>query len=116
MLMETLMAVVILAIGLSATAITFTLAMRYSSASNHYVNAMHTARNELERVRTIPFNNTGLDTGTHSISTNGLTGTYVVTDVSTGVKDVVMNVNWNNHGNGGMSTLSLTTSLTKPMH
>ena len=111
-LVESVLAVVILGIALGACILSFSMAMRaVNTASNQQV-ALHSARLEMETLRTFSLTNSTspLTSGSHTF-TNGVVGTFVVSNVDTWTKNVTVNVPYLNHIHGGTSTNTLLTSL-----
>ena len=84
-LVESVLAVVILGIALGACILSFSMAMRaVNTASNQQV-ALHSARLEMETLRTFSLTNSTspLTSGSHTF-TNGVVGTFVVSNVGFG--------------------------------
>jgi prepilin-type N-terminal cleavage/methylation domain-containing protein len=116
-LVESVLAVVILGIALGACILSFSMAMRaVNTASNQQV-ALHSARLEMETLRTFSLTNSTspLTSGSHTF-TNGVVGTFVVSNVDTWTKNVTVNVPYLNHIHGGTSTNTLLTSLVSTLH
>jgi hypothetical protein len=93
------------------------MAMRaVNTASNQQV-ALHSARLEMETLRTFSLTNSTspLTSGSHTF-TNGVVGTFVVSNVDTWTKNVTVNVPYLNHIHGGTSTNTLLTSLVSTLH
>jgi prepilin-type N-terminal cleavage/methylation domain-containing protein len=117
-LVESVLAVVILGIALGACILSFSMAMRAVSTAGNQQVALHSARLELEGLRTYSLTNSTspLTSGTHSFATNGVTGTFVVSVVDAWTKNVTVNVPYLNHIHGGTSTNTLVTSLVSTLH
>jgi prepilin-type N-terminal cleavage/methylation domain-containing protein len=116
-LVESVLAVVILGIALGACILSFSMAMRaVNTASNQQV-ALHSARLEMETLRTFSLTNSTspLTSGSHTF-TNGVVGTFVVSNVDTWTKNVTVNGPYLNHIHGGTSTNTLLTSLVSTLH
>jgi prepilin-type N-terminal cleavage/methylation domain-containing protein len=116
-LVESVLAVVILGIALGACILSFSMAMRAVSTAGNQQVALHSARLELEGLRTYSLtkSTSPLTSGTHSF-TNGVVGTFVVSNVDTWTKNVTVNVPYLNHIHGGTSTNTLLTSLVSTLH
>ena len=117
-LVETIIAMVILAVGLGACALTFNMALLSVSNNQNRMAALHFARDELEQLRTLPFTHAALAPGvTYTISDNSYTGSYTVTTVNADLINISLSISWDNAMGGGMaSTEVLTTSLARPLH
>lgn len=116
-LVEAVIATMILAIGLGATALTFNMAMRSVATNRSEMGAMHAARDALEELRTLPWNHAALGAGTYPLSVGGFTGTYTVTAAGTDLRDVTVSMNWPNAmQQGSTAAMVLTTTFAKPLH
>lgn len=116
-LVESVLAVVILGIALGACILSFSMAMRAVSTAGNQQVALHSARLEMETLRTFSLTNSTspLTSGSHTF-TNGVVGTFVVSNVDTWTKNVTVNVPYLNHIHGGTSTNTLLTSLVSTLH
>ena len=115
-LMETMLAVVLLAMGLGAAAVTYQVSMRWAGTSRAEMTALHQARSRMERIRTLAWNDPGLTAGTHSFNENGLSGVYTVTDVNSNVKDIEVALAGLDPSGRNPDRVRLTTSMAKPLH
>ena len=116
-LVESVLAVVILGIALGACILSFSMAMRAVNTAGNQQVALHSARLEMETLRTFSLTNSTspLTSGSHTF-TNGVVGTFVVSNVDTWTKNVTVNVPYLNHIHGGTSTNTLLTSLVSTLH
>lgn len=115
-LVEAMVAIVILAFGLGAAALTFNMAIRNVAANRTQMSVMHFARNELEFLRTRSFDHSDLNLGTHTVSGGAYPATYTVTSAGTELKNVAISVTWPNEMSQGNAVTVLTTTLAKPLH
>jgi len=115
-LVETVIAILILALGLGAAAITFNLAMRSVATNRSQMTAMHYSRQELERLRALSFGDPALDAGQHTVTATNYSGSYFVTVVDPDLKNVTMRIDFVHSLTNGVSEAVLTTSLSKALH
>ena len=124
-LVESLVAVMILGIALGACVLSFSLAMRVSDTSRNQMFALHAARNQLECLRTNSYSSAALNVGTYQINpANSSSGFYtnywgyytVTANAYSGVKDITVGICYRNRIRGGVSTNTLTTSLSSTLH
>ena len=83
--------------------------------------ALHSARYELETLRTLSLtNSSSLNSGTHSFTNNGIVGTYTVTNLNSCTKNLTVNVTYMNYINHGLTnniaTNTLVTTLASTLH
>jgi prepilin-type N-terminal cleavage/methylation domain-containing protein len=115
-LMETMLSVLLLALGLGAAAVTYQVSMRWAGTSRAEMTALHQARGQMERIRTLTWDNAGLSAGTYTFSQNGFTGTYAVVDVSTSLKDIEVSLVGVDPAGRSVDRVRLTTTIAKPLH
>jgi prepilin-type N-terminal cleavage/methylation domain-containing protein len=120
-LVESMMAIVILGLSLSACVISFTMSMQAVKTAANQMAALHSARYELETLRTLSLtNSSSLNSGTYSF-TNGTTiGTYTVSNLNSCTRNLTVNVPYRNYINhsitNNIATNSLATTLTSTLH
>lgn len=115
-LVEVVMAVAILGFVLGACLLSFSMAMKSVGTARNQMMALHHARFEIERLRTLAFTNAALNAGTYPISNANYAGNYTVTSVDTHTKDVSVRIFYRNFIRGGTSTNVLTTSMVRVLH
>lgn len=120
-LVESMLAIGILAFSLSACVISFSMSMQAVKTASNQMAALHSARYELEVLRTNSLLSSSLLTaGTHSFTNGSATGTYTVTNLNSCTKNLTVNVtymNYINHANtSNIATNTLTTILTSTLH
>jgi prepilin-type N-terminal cleavage/methylation domain-containing protein len=120
-LVESMMAIVILGISLSAAVISFTMSMQGVKTAANEMAALHSARYELETLRTLSLTNSSLlNAGTHSFTNGNVIGTYTVTNLNSCTKNVTVNYNYMNYINhsvtNNIATDTLATTLTSTLH
>ena len=117
-LVESVMAVIILGMALGACILSFSMAMRIVNTAGNQQFAMHSARAELETLRTYSLTNSGspLSSGTHVFTNGAFVGTFTVTNIDTWTKNVAVNVFYTNRIRYFIATNTLTTSLTSTLH
>ena len=124
-IVESVVAVTVLGIALGACVMSFAMAMRASDTSRNQMFALHAARNQLETLRTNSYSNAALNVGTYQINTaNSSLGFYtnywgyytVTANAYPGVKDITVGICYRNRLRGGVSTNTLTTSLSNTLH
>lgn len=116
-LVEAVMSVVILGLALGACIVSFSMSMQAVNTAANQMAAVHSARYELETLRTYSLTNaSSLTSGTHSFTNGSVSGTYSVTNIDSWTRNVSVNVAFLNHIHGGSSTNTLTTSLTSTLH
>lgn len=120
-LVEAMLAIGILGFSLSACVISFTMSMQAVKTGANQMAALHSARYELETLRTLSLTNaTALTAGTHSFTNGSTIGSYTVTNLNSCTKNVTVNVtylNYINHGNtSNLATNTLATTLASTLH
>jgi type II secretory pathway pseudopilin PulG len=116
-LVEAVISAVILGMALGACILSFSMSMRAVNTAANQMAAVHSARYELETLRTYSLTNaSSLTAGSHSFTNGSITGTYTVTNIDTWTRNVAVNITYLNHIHGGTSTNTLTTSLTSTLH
>jgi prepilin-type N-terminal cleavage/methylation domain-containing protein len=120
-LVESMLALGIFAICLSACVISFTMSMQAVKTGANQMAALHSARYELEVLRTNSLLSSSLLTaGTHSFTNGSVIGTYTVTNLNSCTKNVSVSVTYVNYINQAptacISTNTLTTTLTSTLH
>jgi prepilin-type N-terminal cleavage/methylation domain-containing protein len=116
-LVETVISVVILGVALGACILSFSMAMRAVNTAGNQMAAMHACRNEVETLRTYSLTNAAtLTSGSAHSFTNNLRGTFVVSNVNTWTKIIVVSVPYTNYVHGRFSTNTLTTTLVSTLH
>jgi prepilin-type N-terminal cleavage/methylation domain-containing protein len=117
-LVESVMAVIVLGVALSACILSFSMAMRTVNTAANQMAAVHACRNELECLRTNSLTNSTSPlsvTGSHPF-TNNLVGTFVVSNLNTWAKLITVSVPYTNHIHGKFSTNTLATTLVTTLH
>jgi len=120
-LAESLLAIMILGFSLSACVISFTMSMQAVKTGANQMAALHSARLELETLRTLSLTNSAsLNAGTHVFTNGSVTGTYTVTNLDSWTKNVAVSVTYMNFINhsitNNIATNTLTTTLTSTLH
>jgi len=122
-LVESVVAVLILALGLGASALTFNMAMRSVATNRNQMSALHYAREQIEFLRTLNWSDPALSPGTYNISTPDYSGFYAVSPGGTDVRNVTVSINLVNEmanptapGTNGLSQAVLTTAITRVLH
>jgi prepilin-type N-terminal cleavage/methylation domain-containing protein len=120
-LVESMMAIMILGLSLSACVISFTMSMQAVKTASNQMAALHSARYELETLRTLSLTNaSALNAGTHSFTNGSTIGTYTVTNLNSCTKNVSVYVTYMNYINhsitNNIATNTLTTTLTSTLH
>lgn len=116
-LVESVMAVVILGVTLGASIMSFSMAMRAVNTAGNQMASLHAARNEIEGLRTLSLTNAStLTSGSNRGFTNGLTGTYSVSNINNWMKLITVSVPYTNHIHGKFSTNTLTTVIVSTLH
>jgi prepilin-type N-terminal cleavage/methylation domain-containing protein len=120
-LVESMMAIVILGLSLSACVISFTMSMQAVKTAANQMAALHSARYELETLRTLSLtNSSSLNSGTYSFTNGNTIGTYTVSNLNSCTKNVTVNVLYRNYINhsitNNIATNSLATTLTSTLH
>jgi prepilin-type N-terminal cleavage/methylation domain-containing protein len=120
-LVESMLAIGILAFSLSACVISFTMSMQAVKTAANQMAALHATRYELETLRTLSLTNASvLNAGTHSFTNGSTAGTYTVTSLNSCTKNVAVNVTYMNYINhsitNNIATNTLTTILTSTLH
>lgn len=112
-LVETLFAMIFLAIGLLAVAQMIPLASSHIASARNYTTAQEAAETTLEDLKALPFNDASLAAGDHTLTVDGRTVAYTVTDgvPVAGTKRIDLTVTWTE--SRGTKTLSFTTLLTR---
>jgi prepilin-type N-terminal cleavage/methylation domain-containing protein len=120
-LVESMLAIGILAFSLSACVLSFTMSMQAVKTASNQMAAVHSARLELETLRTLSLtNSTSLNPGSYVFTNGSVTGTYTVTNLNSCTKNVSVSVTYMNYINhnaaNNISTNTLTTTLTSTLH
>ena len=116
-LVEALISAFIMAFVLGSSIVAVNAALRRIAASEAKMAAMHEARNQLETLRSLSFDDPQLTAGTQSLYERGYPlGSYEVAVVATDTKRISMNVLWRDPLGGNVRTVNLTTKITKPLH
>jgi type II secretory pathway pseudopilin PulG len=120
-LVEAMLAIGILGFSLSACVISFTMSMQAVKTGANQMTALHSARYELETLRTLSLTNaSALTAGTYSFTNGSTAGTYTVTNLNSCTKNVAVNVTYMNYINhaatGNIATNTLATTLTSTLH
>lgn len=120
-LAESMMAIMILGFSLSAAVLSFTMSMQGVKTAANQMAALHSARYELETLRTLSLtNSTLLNAGTHSFTNGSTIGTYTVTNLNSCIKNVTVNVTYMNYINhsltNNIATNTLVTTLSSTLH
>jgi prepilin-type N-terminal cleavage/methylation domain-containing protein len=117
-LVESMMAIAICAIALSVCLLSFTMSMQCVKTGANQMAALHSARFELEVLRTNSLTAAVLSAGTHAFTNGTVTGTYTVTSNTASNKSVSVSVSYMNYINASanVSTLTLATTMTMPLH
>jgi len=111
-----MVAATVLGITIGACLYSFSMAMKIVDATDKQMDALHDARNQIEMLRTNSFTNAVLTAGTYAISNANFVGNYVVSDVDSWTKNIVVNSTYPNRIRGGNSTNTLITSITTTLH
>jgi len=114
-LLESIIAMALLVLSLGAGLASMTVARRSIATSENRMEALHTARGVLERLRTHPWNAAALQPGTHSIYTNSFVGFYTVTAQGNKLRDVSIHLDWLNQWGNSTETIVLDTTLTSSL-
>ena len=114
-LVEAVIAIVVLAVGMGACALTFNMAMRSVSTNRSKMSAVHLARNEMEVLRTQGWDDPALTIGSHVITNDLYSGQYVVAGVNDDVRNVTLSIDWAHFMTNGNAAATLTTSLAKQL-
>ena len=120
-LVESMLAIGILAVTLSVCVISFTMSMQGVKTAANEMAALHSARYELETLRTLSLTNSSLlNAGTHSFTNGSVIGTYTVSNLNSCTKNVTVNYNYMNYINhsvtNNIATDTLATTLTSTLH
>jgi prepilin-type N-terminal cleavage/methylation domain-containing protein len=120
-LVETMLALGVLAISLSACVISFDLSMEAVKTGANQMAALHSARLELETLRTLSLtNSSSLNAGTYAFTNGSVMGSYTVTNINSCTKNVSVSVAYLNYINQAprkcIGTNTLTTTLTSTLH
>jgi prepilin-type N-terminal cleavage/methylation domain-containing protein len=117
-LIEAMIAITILVLGLGGAALTFNMAVRSEASNEARAEAMHFARDQMEFLRVLAWNDPALAPGSHTITnTTAYGGTYDIAAAGTDLRDITVNVTWvNDMALGAVGPFSLTTTFTKALH
>jgi prepilin-type N-terminal cleavage/methylation domain-containing protein len=124
-LVESVMAVAILGFALSACVLSFSMSEQAVFTAANQMAALHSARYELETLRTLSLtNSSSLNAGYHVFTNGTVAGTYTVSNLNSCTRSLVVTVNYLNYINHtnamstakGASTNTLTTILTSTLH
>jgi type II secretory pathway pseudopilin PulG len=116
-----MLAIVILGVSLGACVISFTMSMQAVKTAANQMAALHSARYELETLRTLSLtNSSSLNSGTHSFTNGSVVGTYTVSNLNSCTRNVTVNVTYMNYINHALSnniaTNTLATTLVSTLH
>jgi hypothetical protein len=97
------------------------MSMQAVKTGANQMAALHSARLELETLRTLSLtNSTSLNSGTYVFTNGSVTGTYTVTNLNSCTKNVAVSVTYRNYINhsitNNIATNTLTTTLTSTLH
>lgn len=120
-LAESLLAIMILGFSLSACVISFTMSMQAVKTGANQMTALHSARLELETLRTLSLtNSSSLNAGTYVFTNGSAIGSYTVTNLNSCTKNVAVSVLYTNYINhsitNNIATNTLTATLTSTLH
>jgi prepilin-type N-terminal cleavage/methylation domain-containing protein len=124
-LIESVMAIMILGFALSACVLSFSESEQAVKTAANQMAALHSARYELETLRTLSLTNSSLlNAGSHGFTNGSVVGIYTVSNLNSCTKSVAVTVNYLNYINytnamstaKGASTNTLTTILTSTLH
>ncbi len=107
-LIEVLIALIFLAIGLLAIASLHVTSVRGNFFSNNLMQATYVAQDQLEYLKSLPFDDPLLSTGDHGDGTKNISGIdfnriYRVDLLSGNLKSVKYTVSWNDGANHNIS-------------
>jgi len=120
-LVESMLALGILAVSLSACVISFDLSMEAVKTGANQMAALHSVRLELETLRTLSLtNSSSLNAGTHVFTNGTVTGIYTVSNINSCTRNLSVSVAYLNYINQApracIGTNTLTTTLTSTLH
>lgn len=118
-LVETMVAILLLAMTLGSGITALTLFRRSIEASERQIEAVHRARSVMESLSRLHFDHHALSVGTHNLP-GGLPGSYVVSTIPpnqpfSSRKQVDVSVQWNFPGRSQISTETLTTIVSEAL-
>jgi len=115
-LIEVVLSIVVLVIGTSATILVMTTALNRVASGEEKMQAMHTARHQLEALRVLPYNHSTLEDGDHS--NDVLHVSYTVEDDlgNDDIKRISIQAPWYNHVRRTNQILTIDTILCDPLH
>lgn len=113
-LVEVMVASLLASFGLATFLAAYTSAARVSTAADRRIRAMHSAREALEALRSLPYDHSYLAVGAHTLAN----ATYRVTTTSGFVttKDIELQVSWKDPKGGEPRQVVLWSSIASCMH
>ncbi|HVM60737.1 MAG TPA: hypothetical protein VMV72_07705 [Verrucomicrobiae bacterium] len=120
-LAEAMFALGVLAISLGACVISFDLSMQAVKTGANQMAAVHSARLEMETLRTLSLtNSSSLNAGKYAFTNGSVVGMYTVSNVNACTKSISVNVTYLNFINQApkscITTNTLTAMLTSTLH
>lgn len=115
-LVEAVLAILLLVTGLGASALTFNMAMRLVSTNSEGMEAMHAARDEVEQLCSLSFNDPRLRPGVYSLKHDEYTGSYEIQSVDDDTKRLTLSIDWESRMSDRAQDASLSTIISKAMH
>ena len=115
-LVEVVIAIVVLVIGISGSILVMTTSLNRSESAENRMQAMHTARNQLERLRSETFSDTTLSIGTHSNTALGLSYVVTVDSSDSNLRNIEVQVPWYDRVRRRTNTLTLNTVFANALH
>ena len=114
-LIEVMVAVLLIGFGLSSFVASFLAASRAAESSSRRIQAVHRGRQELETLRTCPYNDSRLALGTH-IPTNGISYTVSTASDFPATKNIRLSVDWKRPGDKQPRQVVLWSSMASCIH
>lgn len=114
-LIEVVIATALLALTLSAFAASFVQSRRSATVAENRMEALHSARQQMETLMTLSFAATQFNYGVHALTN----GSYAVTSNAqypATVKDIALSLRWVNTLGTITSTVSLSSSISSELH
>ena len=112
-------AVVLLAVALSLFTGSIVMSSRAVDSGRDQLLAMNYARAEMERLRTLAFNDPEMTPGTYPISNDTYSGTITIASVPgipNPMKSVSVRVNWRNASIGKSTNMQFSTVFSEALH
>jgi type II secretory pathway pseudopilin PulG len=114
-LVEVIVAILILAASLTVLLISFSRGTHVAGTSRRELNAMHIAREEIERFRTMDYTNIGSYASTNLTNSffvplDGRKQCTVITNVN-GYKEITLNISWKSTANSQTISQSYNTII-----